>query len=77
MVSVYNYFRKHQRYGSNWWIKAAPVVGRLGVLCVVILMIQYLGTTVGQTSESLLFKLIPYIAAALFLAGTGFALYLK
>ncbi|WP_306971511.1 hypothetical protein [Arthrobacter oryzae] len=47
------------------------------MLCVVILMIQYLGTTVGQTSESLLFKLIPYIAAALFLAGTGFALYLK
>lgn len=47
------------------------------MLGVVILMIQNLGTAAGQASESLLFKLIPYIATALFIGGAVFALYLR
>lgn len=77
MAAVYNYFRKHHPQESVWRTKVAPVVGGLGMLGVVILMIQNLGTAAGQASESLLFKLIPYIAVTLFIGGASFALYLR
>lgn len=77
MAAVYNYFRKHHSQESFWRTKVAPVVGGAGMLGVVILMIQNLGTAAGQASESLLFKLIPYIATALFIGGAFFALYLR
>ncbi|MDQ6754309.1 MAG: hypothetical protein M3017_13115 [Actinomycetota bacterium] len=77
MAAVFNYFRKHHPEENVWRTKVAPVVGGLGMLGVVILMILNLDTAAGPAASSLLFKLIPYIAAALFLGGAGLALYLR
>lgn len=77
MAAVFNYFRKHHPEENVWRTKVAPVVGGLGMFGVVILMILNLDTAAGPAASSLLFKLIPYIAAALFLSGAGLALYLR
>lgn len=77
MAAVFNYFRKHHPGESLWRVKVAPVAGGIGMLAVVILMIQNLDTAAGTAASSLLFKLIPYIAIALFVIGCTVALYLK
>ncbi|MGY1679986.1 APC family permease [Geodermatophilus sp. SYSU D01176] len=77
MVAVFAYFRRHHPGESVWRTKVAPVVGGVGMLSVVVLMVQNLSTAAGSAAESLLFRLIPYIAAGLFLAGAGCALYLR
>jgi amino acid transporter len=77
MAAVFNYFRHHHPEESFWRTKVAPIVGGAGMLGVVILMLLNLDTAAGPASSSLLFKLIPYIAAALFLTGAGLALYFR
>ena len=77
MAAVFNYLRKHHPEENVWRTKVAPVVGGLGMLGVVILMIMNLDTAAGPAASSLLFKLIPYIAIALFVGGGGLALYLR
>lgn len=47
------------------------------MLGVVVLMCMNLDTAAGPAASSLLFKLIPYIAVGLFVAGAGLALYLR
>lgn len=77
MVAVYRYFQKHHPEESYWRTKVAPIVGGLGMSVVVVLMIQNLDTAAGSAAHSLLFKLIPYIAVALFVTGVVTALYLR
>lgn len=77
MAAVFNYFRHHHPEENVWRVKVAPVAGGLGMLAVVILMIQNLDTAAGSAASSLLFKMIPYIAIALFSLGAGVALYLR
>lgn len=77
MAAVFNYFRRHHPQENVWRTKVAPVVGGVGMLSVVVLMVQNLDTAAGPAASSLLFHLIPYIALGLFIAGTGFALYLR
>lgn len=77
MAAVFNYFRKHHPEEKMWRTKVAPILGGLGMMSVVILMVMNLDTAAGPAASSLLFKLIPYIAAALFLTGAGQALYLR
>ncbi|AOT02973.1 APC family permease [Arthrobacter sp. U41] len=77
MAAVFNYFRKHHPEEKAWRTKVAPIVGGLGMLGVVILMVLNLDSAAGPAASSLLFKLIPYIAAGLFIAGAGQALYLR
>lgn len=77
MAAVFNYFRKHHPEEKVWRTKVAPILGGVGMLGVVIMMSLNLDTAAGPAASSLLFKLIPYIAAALFIAGAGQALYLR
>ncbi|WP_110797514.1 APC family permease [Mycolicibacterium llatzerense] len=77
MAAVFNYFRKHHPGENPWRVKVAPIVGGIGMLAVVVLMIQNLDTAAGSAAQSLLFKLIPYIALALFATGAATALYLR
>ncbi|WP_427019145.1 APC family permease (plasmid) [Pseudarthrobacter sp. P1] len=77
MAAVFNYFRNHHPEEKAWRTKVAPILGGLGMLGVVILMCLNLDTAAGPAASSLLFKLIPYIAAGLFILGAGQALYLR
>jgi len=77
MAAVFTYFRRHHPQENVWRTKVAPVVGGLGMLGVVVLMVQNLSTAAGPAASSLLFRLIPWIAAGLFLTGAGLALYLR
>lgn len=77
MAAVFNYFRTHHPEEKVWRTKVAPILGGVGMLGVVIMMATNLDTAAGPAASSLLFKLIPYIAAALFITGAGQALYLR
>ena len=44
---------------------------------VVVLLLLNAGTAAGDASETLLFKLIPWIVVGVFLAGVALALYLR
>ncbi|SDP84245.1 amino acid/polyamine/organocation transporter, APC superfamily (TC 2.A.3) [Arthrobacter sp. ok909] len=77
MGAVFNYFRKHHPEENVWRTKIAPIIGGIGMLGVVVLMCLNLDTAAGPAASSLLFKLIPYIAAGLFIAGAALALYLR
>ncbi|WP_427136118.1 APC family permease [Pseudarthrobacter sp. S9] len=77
MAAVFNYFRHNHPEEKMWRTKVAPILGGVGMLCVVIMMITNLDTAAGPAASSLLFKLIPYITAGLFIVGAGQALYLR
>ena len=77
MAAVFNYFRKNHPEEKVWRTKVAPILGGVGMLGVVIMMCMNLDTAAGPAASSLLFKLIPYIAAALFITGAAQALYLR
>lgn len=77
MAAVFNYFRKNHPEEKVWRTKVAPILGGVGMLGVVIMMCMNLDTAAGPAASSLLFKLIPYIAAVLFISGAGQALYLR
>ncbi|KRE26861.1 amino acid permease [Mycobacterium sp. Soil538] len=77
MAAVFTYFRKHHPGENIWRVRIAPVAGGIGMLSVVVLMIQNLDTAAGSAAHTLLFKLIPYIAVTLFVAGAAVALYLR
>ena len=77
MAAVFNYFRKNHPEEKVWRTKIAPILGGLGMSGVVLMMALNLDTAAGPAASSLLFKLIPYISALLFLTGAGQALYLR
>ncbi len=77
MAAVFNYFHLHHPEEKMWRTKVAPILGGVGMLGVVIMMSLNLDSAAGPAATSLLFKLIPYIAAALFITGAGQALYLR
>jgi amino acid transporter len=77
MVAVYRYFKNHHPEESVWRTKVAPIAGGAGMAAVVVLMIDNLDTAAGPAASTLLFKLIPYISAGLFLWGAAQAIYLR
>jgi hypothetical protein len=77
MAAVVRYFAHHHPEENAVRTKIAPGIGGLGMLTVVILMIMNLDTAAGTAASSLLFKLIPYVAVALFAFGCSQALYLR
>jgi amino acid transporter len=77
MAAVFNYFRHNHPEEKMWRTKVAPILGGVGMLCVVIMMIMNLDTAAGPAASTLLFKLIPYITVGLFIVGMGQALYLR
>lgn len=78
MAAVINYFRKHHREDRRFWqTRIAPAIGGVGMLGVLILMVQNLDTAAGSAANSLLFKLIPYLAGGLFLTGVTVAVCLR
>lgn len=77
MVAVFMYLRKHHPEENVWRAKVAPIVGGVGMLAVTIMMVTNLDTAAGPAASSLLFKLIPWITGGLFVAGAGYALYLR
>ncbi|MEU0266779.1 APC family permease [Nocardioides sp. NPDC006303] len=77
MAAVFRYFTQHHPEENIWRTKVAPVVGGLAMAAVVALMIDNLDTAAGPAASSLLFKMVPYISAALFVWGAAQALYLR
>lgn len=77
MVAVYRYFMHNHPEESVWRTKVAPVVGGVSMMAVVFLMVDNLDTAAGSAASTLLFKMVPYISAALFLGGVAMALYLR
>lgn len=77
MAAVFRYFMHNHPEESYWRTKVAPVVGGLSMAAVVFLMIDNLDTAAGPAATSLLFKLVPFISAALFVWGAAQALYLR
>jgi amino acid transporter len=76
--AVIGYFRKNHPEARHWFRTfLAPLIGGLGMAVVVVLLILNLGVAAGDASETLLFKLIPWIVVGVFLAGIALALYLR
>src|SRR5829696_5278292 len=68
--AVIGYFRKnHPEARHLHRTLSAPRIGGIGTADVAVLLILNLGVAAGEASETLLFKLIPWIVVGVFLAG--------
>lgn len=77
MAAVFRYFLHNHPHESYWRTKVAPALGGVSMAAVVFLMIDNIGTAAGPAAMSLLFKLVPWISAALFAWGAVQALHLR
>jgi uncharacterized membrane protein len=76
--AVIGYFRNNQPEARHWFRTfLAPLLGGIGMATVVLLLILNSATAAGDASETILFKLIPWIIVGVFLAGMALALYLR
>ena len=76
--AVIGYFRKNHPEARHWFRTfLAPLLGGIGMATVVVLLLLNAGTAAGDASETLLFKLIPWIVVGVFLIGVALALYLR
>ncbi len=76
--AVIGYFRKNHPEARHWFRTfLAPLLGGIGMAVVVVLLLLNAGTAAGDASETLLFKLIPWIVVGVFLIGVALALYLR
>ena len=76
--AVIGYFRKNHPEARHWFTTfLAPLLGGIGMASVVVLLLLNASTAAGDASETLLFKLIPWIVVGVFLAGVALALYLR
>ncbi len=76
--AVIGYFRNNHPEARHWFRTfLAPLIGGIGMATVVVLLILNLSTAAGDASETLLFKLIPWIVIGVFLSGVALALYLR
>ncbi|MGB3482876.1 MAG: APC family permease [Mycobacterium sp.] len=73
---VYFHVRKQHPETASWWrTLAAPIIGGAGMLYVIYLMTSNMSAAAGSASETLFFKLIPYILALLLFGSIAVALY--
>jgi amino acid transporter len=79
-IAVIGYFHaqhQHPETANVFRTLLAPIVGGLGMLLVLYLMLSNLSAAAGAASETLFFKLMPYIVIAVFIAGIAYGLWLK
>ncbi len=76
--AVIGFFSRHHPEGRHWFRTfLAPLLGGIGMGTVVVLLLLNASTAAGDAAETLLFKLIPWIIAGVFLAGIALALYMR
>jgi hypothetical protein len=77
-AAVIWYFHVRKAHPGNWLTTALiPALGGIGMLYVVYLLFSNIDFADGGAAGSPFFKAIPYIVAATFVGGLGFALYLR
>ncbi|WP_455354787.1 APC family permease [Streptomyces sp. SYSU K217416] len=76
--AVIGYFRKNHPEDRHWFRTfTAPLLGGLGMTAVVVLLVLNMETAAGLAADSVFFRLIPWIVAAVFLGGLGLGLHLR
>jgi hypothetical protein len=77
-IAVIWYFQVRKVHPGNVWTTGViPALGAVGMLYVCYLLFSNLSFAGGVASGSLLYKLIPYIVGATFVAGVLFMFLLK
>lgn len=72
----YFHVKKEHPETANWWrTMTAPIIGGLGMIYVTYLMLSNMEAAAGAASETLWFKLIPYIVIVLLFGSMGIAAY--
>ncbi len=75
---VYFHVKKQHPETASWWrTLLAPVVGGLGMLFVIYLMASNMEAAAGTASDSLFFKMIPWIVLTLLFGSMAVALILR
>jgi amino acid transporter len=76
--AVLVYFRSHHPESRHWFRTfAAPLVGGVAMLAVVVLLVSNMGAAAGTESGSLVLKATPWLVALVAGTGIGYAQYLK
>ncbi|MGW5852273.1 APC family permease [Streptomyces sp. NPDC055254] len=76
--AVIGYFRKNHPEDRHWFTTfTAPLLGGIGMISVVVLLVLNMKTAAGLAADSLVFTLIPWTVAAVFLGGLALGAYLK
>ncbi|MCY0945503.1 APC family permease [Streptomyces antarcticus] len=76
--AVIGYFRNNHPEDRHWFKTfTAPLLGGIGMSAVVVLLGVNMKTAAGLAADSLVFTLIPWIVAVVFLGGLGLGVYLK
>nr|WSX47986.1 APC family permease [Streptomyces sp. NBC_00974] len=76
--AVIGYFRKNHPEDRHWFKTfTAPLIGGLAMSAVVVLLVLNMKTAAGLAADSLVFTLIPWIVATVFLGGLALGVYLK
>lgn len=79
-ISVITYFhvRKEHPETAHWWrTLTAPIIGGAGMVFVIYLMFSNMKAAAGEASETLFFKLIPWIVLLLLFGSMAVAAYLR
>ncbi|WP_030437787.1 APC family permease [Actinoplanes subtropicus] len=77
-AAVIWYFHVRKAHPGNWLTTALiPALGGIGMLYVVYLLFSNIDFAGGGAAGSPFFKAIPYVVAATFVGGLGFAFYLR
>jgi amino acid transporter len=73
---VYFHVKKEHPETASWWrTLLAPLIGGAGMVFVIYLMASNMAAAAGTASDTLFFKMIPWIVAVLFFGSMGLALY--
>jgi amino acid transporter len=76
--AVLVYFRRNHPESRHWFRTfAAPLVGGIAMLAVVVLLVSNMGVAAGAESGSLLLRATPWLVALVAATGVGYAQYLK
>jgi len=75
---IYFHVRKQHPETANWWrTLVAPIIGALGMLYVIYLMFSNMSAAAGAASETLFFKMIPFLVPGLLIGSMLVAGYLR
>ncbi|MFD5792318.1 APC family permease [Streptomyces diastatochromogenes] len=76
--AVLVYFRRNHPESRHWFkTSAAPLIGGIAMLAVVVLLVSNMGVAAGAESGSLVLKATPWLVALIAAGGIGYAQYLK
>src|SRR4051812_2755301 len=76
--AVLVYFRKHHPESRHWFRTfAAPLVGGIAMLAVVVLLVSNMSVAAGSESDSPVLKATPWLVLLVAATGIGYAQYLK